>query len=77
VSPDFPAGAELETEPGYTLRALGEISERQSPVSPSQQPIFSRQRGHWNVPCRHSISVPQRRQISTYLSAVCALTGRR
>ncbi len=36
----------------------------QSPVSPSQQPILNLQRGHWNVPWRHSIAAPQRRQIS-------------
>ena len=45
-----------------------------SPVSPSQQPILNLQRGHWNVPWRHSIAAPQRRQIST-CGAVAVLIG--
>jgi hypothetical protein len=36
----------------------------QSPVAPSQQPSFRRQRAHCHVPWRHSISAPQRGQIS-------------
>ena len=47
---------------------------RQSPVSPSQQPILNRHRGHWNVPCRHSMCAPQRRQISTISRAGSAAT---
>lgn len=42
---------------------------RQSPVSPSQQPTLNRQRGHWNVPWRHSIGAEQRGQDSTADSA--------
>ena len=47
-------------------------SARHSPVSPSQHPTLNRQRGHWNVPCRHSIPAPQRMQISTYVSTAGA-----
>ena len=46
----------------------------QSPVSPSQQPTLNRQRGHWNVPCRHSMCAPQRMQISTITRTDSALT---
>jgi hypothetical protein len=59
----MPENGDLET-----LRAL------QSPVSPSQHPSLSRHLGHWNVPCRHSIAAPQRRQISTYCMAGEVLT---
>ena len=45
---------------------------RQSPVSPSQQPTLNRQRGHWNVPCRHSMCAPQRMQISTARDGLAA-----
>ena len=34
---------------------------------------MNRQRGHWKVPCRHSIAAPQRRQISTYGSAAALM----
>ena len=37
--------------------------------SPSQQPSFSRQRGHCHVPWRHSICAAQRRQSSTIVRA--------
>jgi hypothetical protein len=56
---------------------VGGGSGRHSPVSPSQHPILKRQRGHWNVPCRHSIAAPQRMQISTADSTERVLTGRR
>ncbi len=53
---------------GVPLAHASEVTRRpgrQSPVSPSQQPTLNRQRGHWNVPCRHSMCAPQRMQIST------------
>ena len=51
------------------------ITRRQSPVRPSQQPILNRQRGHWNVPCRHSIAAPQRRHCS--VAADCFVSAAR
>jgi len=48
---------------------------RQSPVSPSQQPILNLHFGHWKVPCRHSIAAPQRKQISTCGGAGAVLIG--
>jgi hypothetical protein len=58
---------------GYPSPPRGRVQVRQSPVSPSQQPTLKRQRGHWNVPCRHSIAAPQRRQGSV----CCAGSGGR
>ena len=52
----------LRTDRGVRPRAC---YVRQSPVRPSQQPTLKRHRGHWNVPCRHSIAAAQRGQVST------------
>ena len=59
--------------------AVGGADSRHSPVIPSQQPIFKRQRGHWNVPWRHSITAPQRQHgsVAGWLAGVGAnVTGR-
>ena len=49
----------ISMQRGYPAREAG--GSWHSPVRPSQQPTLKRQRGHWNVPCRHSIAAPQRR----------------
>jgi hypothetical protein len=59
--------------------AFAEGGEQDEPSldwgSPSQQPSFRRQRGHCQVPCRHSIVAAQRTQRST--ASVRASTRRR
>jgi hypothetical protein len=56
----------------YLRRSGASASHRWG--SPSQQPSFRRQRGHCQVPWRHSIAALQRKQRSAETSFTMALS---